>query len=60
VSPGAKRCVKCALSATARRTVTSTFPRHEHERFVAHCRGLLGAWAGDQRAAAGETARVPA
>ena len=33
-------------------TVTSTFPQHEHEHFVAHYRGLLGAWAGDQRAAA--------
>jgi hypothetical protein len=25
-------------------TVCSTFPAHEHERFVAHYRGLLGAW----------------
>ena len=33
------------------RTVTSTFPRHEQEQFVAHYRGLLRAWAGDQRAA---------
>jgi hypothetical protein len=31
-------------------TVTSTFPTHEHERFVAHFRGLLTAWAHDQRA----------
>jgi hypothetical protein len=29
-------------------TVTRTFPRHEHERFVAHYRGLLAAWAHDQ------------
>jgi hypothetical protein len=29
-------------------TVRSTFPPHEHERFVAHYRGLLAAWAGDQ------------
>jgi hypothetical protein len=28
-------------------TVTSTFPPHEHEHFVAHYRGLLAAWAGD-------------
>ena len=28
-------------------TVESTFPAHEHERFVAHYRGLLGAWAAD-------------
>ena len=33
-------------------TVTSTFPQHEHEHFVAHYRGLLAAWAKDQRAAA--------
>ena len=33
-------------------TVRSTFPEHEHERFVAHYRGLLAAWAKDQRAAA--------
>jgi hypothetical protein len=32
-------------------TVTSTFPVHEHEHFVAHYRGLLAAWAQDQRAA---------
>jgi hypothetical protein len=33
-------------------TVTSTFPQHEHEQFVGHYRGLLAAWATDQRAAA--------
>ncbi|MGH2807920.1 MAG: hypothetical protein ACRDKT_11680 [Actinomycetota bacterium] len=31
-------------------TVHEAFPRHEHERFVAHYRGLLGAWAKDQHA----------
>jgi hypothetical protein len=31
-------------------TVATTFPPHEHEQFVAHYRGLLAAWAGDQRA----------
>jgi hypothetical protein len=31
-------------------TVRSTFPPHEHEGFVAHYRGLLAAWANDQRA----------
>lgn len=31
------------------RTVTETFPAHEHERFVAHYRGLLSSWASDQR-----------
>ena len=33
-------------------TVRNTFPPHEHEQFIAHFRGLLGAWAHDQRAAA--------
>ncbi|TAL22990.1 MAG: hypothetical protein EPN99_05065 [Frankiales bacterium] len=28
-------------------TVRSTFPAHEHEQFVAHYRGLLGAWVSD-------------
>jgi hypothetical protein len=32
-------------------TVQTTFPAHEHEHFVAHYRGLLSAWARDQRAA---------
>lgn len=31
-------------------TVQATFPRHEHDAFVAHYRGLLAAWARDQRA----------
>ena len=30
-------------------TVSSTFPPHEHERFVAHYRGLLEAWAANHR-----------
>jgi hypothetical protein len=29
-------------------TVMTTFPANEHERFVSHYRGLLGAWADDQ------------
>jgi hypothetical protein len=29
-------------------TVTTTFPPHEHERYVAHYRGLLAAWADDR------------
>jgi hypothetical protein len=29
------------------RTVTSTFPQHEHEQFVAHYRGLLASWVAD-------------
>jgi hypothetical protein len=33
-------------------TVRSTFPAHEHEQFIAHFRGLLAAWAHDQRATA--------
>ncbi len=30
-------------------TVSSTFPPHEHEQFVAHFRGLLAAWCRDER-----------
>jgi hypothetical protein len=30
-------------------TVTTTFPPHEHDEFIAHFRGLLGAWATDER-----------
>ncbi|HWC14809.1 MAG TPA: hypothetical protein VG929_09460 [Actinomycetota bacterium] len=30
-------------------TVRSTFPSHEHDRFIPHYRGLLSAWANDQR-----------
>ena len=30
-------------------TVKTTFPVHEHDHFVPHYRGLLGAWAKDQR-----------
>jgi hypothetical protein len=35
-------------------TVQQAFPPHEHEQLVAHYRGLLGAWANDQRATAGQ------
>jgi hypothetical protein len=31
-------------------TVTSTFPEHEHEEFIAHYRGLLGMWHRDAAA----------
>ncbi len=30
-------------------TVRSTFPAHEHDHFIGHYRGLLGAWARDER-----------
>jgi hypothetical protein len=30
-------------------TVRSTFPAHEHDEFIAHYRGLLGAWTKDER-----------
>jgi hypothetical protein len=30
-------------------TVRDAFPAHEHDVFIAHYRGLLGAWAADQR-----------
>jgi hypothetical protein len=36
------------------RTIQHAFPPHEHEQFIAHYRGLLGAWADDQRAGAGQ------
>jgi len=29
-------------------SVRGTFPAHEHEHFVAHYRGLLGAWAAER------------
>jgi hypothetical protein len=31
-------------------TVRSTFPPHEHDEFIAHFRGLLGAWVKDESA----------
>lgn len=31
-------------------TVQTTFPAHEHERFVAHYRGLFQSWTADQPA----------
>jgi hypothetical protein len=31
-------------------TVTSTYPEDEHERFIAHFRGLTSLWAGDETA----------
>ena len=40
-------------------TVTSTFPPHEHEEFVAHYRGLVAAWARDQRATAPSVSPSP-
>jgi hypothetical protein len=30
-------------------TIRRAFPPHEHEQFIAHYRGLLAAWAADQR-----------
>jgi hypothetical protein len=30
-------------------TVRTTFPPHEHDHFIAHYRGLLSAWARDER-----------
>jgi hypothetical protein len=35
-------------------TIKGAFPPHEHEQFIAHYRGLLGAWVNDQRAAASQ------
>ena len=31
-------------------TVRATYPPHEHERFLAHFRGLIGLWVTDQTA----------
>lgn len=30
-------------------TVRATYPRHEHDQFMAHFQGLIGAWVADQR-----------
>jgi hypothetical protein len=30
-------------------TIQQAFPPHEHDQFIAHYRGLLAAWAADQR-----------
>jgi hypothetical protein len=32
-------------------TVRSTYPPEEHDRFVAHFRGLVGLWVRDEKAA---------
>ena len=32
-------------------TVQATYPAHEHDRFVAHFRGLVGLWVRDAKAA---------
>jgi hypothetical protein len=32
-------------------TVRSTFPAHEHDHFIDHYRGLLGAWVNDEQSA---------
>ena len=32
------------------RTVQSVYPAHEHDRFIAHLRGLLGLWVGEETA----------
>jgi hypothetical protein len=34
-------------------TVEATYPPHEHERFLAHFRGLVGLWVTDQTVASG-------
>jgi hypothetical protein len=31
-------------------TIQEAFPAHEHDKFIAHYQGLLGAWVNDQRA----------
>ncbi|MGH3385631.1 MAG: ATP-grasp domain-containing protein [Nocardioidaceae bacterium] len=34
-------------------TVSATYPAHEHDRFLAHFRGLVGLWAADESARLG-------
>jgi hypothetical protein len=31
-------------------TVRATYPAHEHDKFIAHLRGLLGLWVRDETA----------
>jgi hypothetical protein len=33
-------------------TVKATYPAHEHDKFVAHFRGLVGMWVRDAKVAA--------
>ena len=34
-------------------TVRETFPEHEHDRFIAHFRGILGHWVASEQTASG-------
>ena len=36
-------------------TVRTTYPAHEHERFLAHFRGLVGMWVSDESARLGQS-----
>jgi hypothetical protein len=36
-------------------TVRTTYPAHEHERFTAHFRGLVGMWVSDESARLGQS-----
>ena len=38
------------FDALLSRTVTTTYPAHEHDRFMAHFRGLLDLWVADESA----------
>lgn len=40
-------------------TVRSTYPAHEHEKFLAHFRGLVGLWVTDQRNLTGGPSDTP-
>jgi hypothetical protein len=40
-------------------TVRSTYPPHEHERFIEHLRGLVGQWVREQERQPSWTARQP-
>ena len=36
-----------------RETVRATYPRHEHDQFLEHFRGLVGLWVRDESARLG-------
>ena len=51
VGRGSRTSTACSSTPCA-----TTFPPHEHDQFIAHYRGLLGAWAQDERTPGGALA----
>jgi hypothetical protein len=49
-----------AFDALLLETVRATYPAAEHDRFVAHFRGLVGLWVTDAKAALQPTGGQPA